>query len=81
MYTSDVSEFAICFKTVCYRAYVNFVFVDVPGWEKTIARNISYFIRPNERTVLIDPIHVCSAGPPILLLIVVCSAANNFDKR
>lgn len=45
-------------------------------------RFIPYYILPNQNTTLIDPVHVCASDSnPILLLIIVCSSAFNFDAR
>lgn len=78
-----------CFRMIC-SFFLHFLRVwcvcvhqsaIVPGWEPTSNRDIRYYIRPNQKTLFINPMGVCNASRPILLLIVVCSAANNFERR
>lgn len=54
---------------------------EVAGWSKNTSRDIADYILPNLNTTLIDS-NVCHANEdPLLLLIVVCSSADNFDAR
>ncbi|KAL7046551.1 hypothetical protein ACKWTF_002638 [Chironomus riparius] len=54
---------------------------EVAGWSKNTSRDIADYILPNLNTTLIDS-NVCHINEdPLLLLIVVCSSADNFDAR
>lgn len=53
---------------------------EVSGWSLNTSRATIDYILPNENTTLIDPPTICREDP-ILLLIVVCSSASNFEAR
>lgn len=53
---------------------------EVIGWSKNTSRDIAEYILPNENTTLIDST-VCITDDPLLLLIVVCSSAENYEAR
>lgn len=58
-----------------------FFVADLPGWERSRNRSISYYISPDENTAIIEPQNLCVKNDPILLLIVIISRANNFELR
>lgn len=51
------------------------------GWDRNRSRNIPTYIHPNVNTTIIQPTTLCKENTPILLLIVICSAADNFENR
>lgn len=51
------------------------------GWGRGTLRKMPQYIRPHENTTLIEPTTLCKTSSPLLLLIVVCSAARHFDHR
>lgn len=53
----------------------------LPGWNRNTTRNISEYIFPDISTTLTEPTNVCDGDENLLLLIVVCSAPGNFEKR
>lgn len=53
--------------------------VALPGWGYNTSRNTADYVLPDEDTDLIKPQHVCDSK--FFLLIVVCSAINNFEAR
>lgn len=53
----------------------------LPGWNRNTTRNISEYILPSQHTTLTEPTNVCDGDEKLLLLIVVCSAPGNFEKR
>lgn len=58
-----------------------FFAADLPGWEKSRNRSISYYISPDKNTAIIEPQNLCVNNDPILLLIVIISRADNFELR
>lgn len=54
---------------------------EVHGWEWNRTRDIPVYIQPNVNTTLFEPSKLCKTSQPILLLIVVCSATDHFDRR
>lgn len=53
----------------------------IPGWDRNTTRDIPYYILPHLNTTLIEPAQICTATDNILVLIVVCSSAENFENR
>lgn len=53
----------------------------LPGWDVNTTRHIPTYIKPDVNTTLIEPKNVCDADDQILLLIIVCSSPDNFEKR
>lgn len=53
---------------------------EVEGWSKNTSRDIAEYILPNENTTLIESA-VCQRQDDALLLIVVCSSAENYEAR
>lgn len=51
----------------------------IPGWELNTTRDTVYYVLPQYNTTLIAPVRVCDER--LLLLMVVCSSASNFDIR
>lgn len=51
----------------------------IPGWEKNITRETSFYVLPLMNTTIIDPMHICAEK--LFLLIVVCSSSVNFEIR
>lgn len=53
----------------------------LPGWDRKTTRYIPVYVQPNVTTTLIEPTNVCDGDGKLLLLIVVCSSPDNFEKR
>lgn len=56
-------------------------FTILPGWNRNTTRYIPVYILPDVNTALIEPTNVCDGDDKLLLLIVVCSSPDNFDRR
>lgn len=54
---------------------------DLLGWEKNRTRRTLVYILPNNKTTILEPTTLCKTEQPILLLIVVFSAPQNFEHR
>ncbi|GAB0093876.1 beta-1,3-galactosyltransferase 1 [Sergentomyia squamirostris] len=54
--------------------------VGIPGWSYNTSRDTTDYVFPDKNTTLIDP-NMADMENGIFLLIVVCSAANNFFAR
>lgn len=67
-------------KMCAFRLMNEFVSV-LLGWDRNRSRNIPFYILPNVNTTIIQPTTLCKENTPILLLIVICSAADNFENR
>lgn len=52
-----------------------------PGWDIKRSRSLPLYIFPDVKTTIIEPSLVCKTADPILILIVVCSGANSFERR
>lgn len=55
----------------------------LPGWWSNISRNVENYVFPYRNTTIIEPSYICDSrnSEKIFILIVVCSAAHNFDAR
>lgn len=51
------------------------------GWDRNRSRNIPIYILPNVNTTIVEPSTLCKDNTPILLIIVVSSAVDNFEIR
>lgn len=70
-----------CDLSICSLCVFSHIAI-LPGWGLNATRFIPYYILPNQNTTLIDPVHICgNDARPILLLIIVCSSARNFEAR
>lgn len=58
-----------------------FLTVSLSGWDRNRSRSIPFYILPDENTTITEPSELCKENSPILLLIVICSAAKKFDIR
>lgn len=57
--------------------------LSLPGWWSNISRNVENYVFPNRNTTIIEPSYICDSrnSEKVFILIVVCSAAHNFDAR
>ncbi|XP_031639478.1 beta-1,3-galactosyltransferase 1-like [Contarinia nasturtii] len=55
--------------------------LSVSGWDRNQSRSIPFYILPDENTTILEPSSLCKGNSPILLLIVICSSADNFEIR
>lgn len=53
----------------------------VAGWEPNVPRDVSQYVLPARNTTVRDVVSICTDDDDIFLLVVVCSAASNFEAR
>lgn len=53
----------------------------VSGWEPNVPRDVSQYVLPGQKTTVRDIVSICTDDNDIFLLVVVCSAAGNFEAR
>lgn len=75
------SFFKLMILCMLYISYFNTITVSISGWDRNRSRSTPFYILPNVNTTLIEPSSLCKDNVPILLLIVICSAAENFETR
>lgn len=55
--------------------------MSLSGWDRNRSRSIPFYILPDVNTTILEPSTLCRDESTILLLIVICSAAENFEIR
>lgn len=78
---------ACCFAQLSFRLnfqmiLIQFIYtfsVPIPGWGFNTSRTVSDYVFPDRDTTLIEPRSVCHSN--FFVLIVVCSAVDNFSNR
>lgn len=53
--------------------------VGIAGWNFNTSRDMRQYILPDNTTAVQQPTHLCTN--PLFLLVIVCSAVDNFDSR
>jgi hypothetical protein len=78
--TFSIFLFLFLIYMVIFSNVRNYSRREVIGWARNASRETSDYVLPNENTTLIEPSdELCKSK--LLLLVVVCSSANNFEAR
>lgn len=75
------SAFYFNYNFLSYFIFFNKKLCNLSGWEKNRTRRTLVYILPNNKTTILEPTTLCRSETPILLLIVVFSAPQNFEHR
>lgn len=92
--TSKPAKVRLIFILICL-VFFSFLYIPIfhtgtkrrsialPGWWSNISRNVENYVFPNRNTTIIEPSYICDSrnSEKVFILIVVCSAAHNFDAR
>lgn len=54
---------------------------EIVGWERDRTRDVSVYVKPDEKTTIQEPRNGCNTTKPTFLLIIVQSATAHFDRR